>query len=74
MLHKLKWRKGDAYGKIAIAYADFTTKHYGTATVVFDSYGAVPSIKDNTQQRRRQANSYPTVNLTGKTKSYIPLQ
>ena len=67
LLHKLKWKKGDTYGKIARAYADFTTKHYGTATVVFDGYGAGPSIKDNTQQRRGQANSYPTVNFTGET-------
>jgi len=67
LLHKLKWKKGDTYGKIARAYADFTTKHYGAATVVFDGYGAGPSIKDNTQQRRGQTNSYPTVNFTGET-------
>ena len=31
--------------------ADFTIRHYGLATMVFDGYGA-PSIKDNTHQRR----------------------
>ena len=67
LLHKLKWKKGDPYGKIARAYADFTTKHYGTATVVFDGYGAGPSIKDNTPQRRGQAKSYATVSFTGET-------
>ena len=67
LLHKLKWKKGDTYGKIVRAYADFTTKHYETATVVFDGYSAGPSIKDNTQQRRGQAKSYATVNFTGET-------
>lgn len=38
LLHKLKWRRGDTYGKIAKAYADFTIKDYGAAT----SYGEVP--------------------------------
>ena len=67
LLHKLKWKKGETYGKIARAYADFTKKHYGAATIVFDGYGTSPSIKDNTQQRRGQTNSYPTVNFTGGT-------
>ena len=41
----------DSYGSIAQSYADFTIRHYGLATVVFDGYGG-PSIKDNTHQRR----------------------
>ena len=65
LLHKLKWKKGETYGKIARAYVDCTKKHYGAATIVFDGYGTSPSIKDNTQQRRGQTNSYPTVNFTG---------
>ena len=51
MLHKFKWKKGDTYGKIARPHADFTKKHYGAATIVFDGYGTSPSIKDNTQER-----------------------
>ncbi|KAG1696934.1 Alpha-N-acetylgalactosaminidase [Nymphon striatum] len=38
LLHKHKWTRGDTYGKIAKAYADFTSKQYGSATVVFDGY------------------------------------
>ena len=68
LLHKLKRKKGDTYGKTAGAYADFTTRYYGAASVVFDGYGAGPSIKDNTQQRRGHTNRYPTVNFTGETK------
>ena len=52
LLHRLPWKKGDSYNAIAESYADFTVRHYGQATVVFDGYGEGPSIKDNTHQRR----------------------
>ena len=67
LMHKFKWKKKYTYCKISRAHADLTTRHFGTATVVFDGYGAGPSIKDNTQQRREQAKSYATVNFTGET-------
>ena len=67
LLHKLKWMKGDTYGKIANAYADFTSKHYGSATAVFDGYVSGPSIRDNTHQRWGQTTIYPMVNSTGET-------
>ncbi|KAG1659992.1 Ester hydrolase C11orf54 [Nymphon striatum] len=67
LLHKHKWTRGDTYGKIAKAYADFTSKQYGSATVVFDGYLAGPSIKDSTHQRRGQATIHPIVNFTGET-------
>ena len=51
LLHRLPWKKGDSYNAIAESYADFTVRHYGQATVVFDGYGEGPSIKDNTHQR-----------------------
>ena len=44
------------------SYAEFTFRHYGKATVVFDGYGG-PSIKDNTHRRRGQ-NLHPFVNCT----------
>jgi len=52
LLHRLSWKKGDSYGAIAESYVDFTVRHYGQATVVFDGYGEGPSIKNNTHQRR----------------------
>ena len=52
LLHRLPWKKGDSYNAIAESYADFTVRHYGQATVVFDGYGEGPSMKDNTNQRR----------------------
>ncbi|KAG1691496.1 hypothetical protein GQR58_007434 [Nymphon striatum] len=67
LLHKHKWTRGDTYGKIVKAYADFTSKQYGSATVVFDGYLAGPSIQDSTHQRRGQATIHPIVNFTGET-------
>jgi len=51
LLHRLPWKTGDSYGAIAESYVDFTVRHYGQATVVFDGYSEGPSIKDNTHQR-----------------------
>lgn len=50
LVYCLAWKKGDSYGAIAQSYADFTIRHYGKATVVFDGYSKGPSIKDNTHQ------------------------
>ena len=47
------------------SYAEFTFRHYGKATVVFDGYGG-PSIKDNIHRRRGQ-NLHPFVNCTVNT-------
>ena len=52
LLHRLPRKTGDSYGAIAESYADFTVRHYGQATVVFDGYDEGPSIKDNMHQRR----------------------
>ena len=60
LLHKLKWMRGDTYGKIANTFADFTT-------VVFNGYVTRPSIRDNTHHRRGQTTIYPMVNSTGET-------
>ena len=67
MLHRLPWKTGDSYGAIAQSYADFSIRHYGSATVVFDGYGGGPSIKDNTHQRRGRQNVHPVVNFTAET-------
>ena len=66
LLHRLPWKTGDSYGAIAESYADFTVRHYGQATVVFDGYGEGPSIKDNTHQRRGK-NMHPVVSFTAET-------
>ena len=66
LLHRLQWKAGDSYGAIAQAYADFTVRHYGLATVVFDGYGGGPSIKDNTHRRRGQ-DVHPVVHFTAET-------
>jgi hypothetical protein len=67
LIHKLKWKKGDTYNRIAKQYAEFTVKHYGLATVVFDGYEAGPSIKDNAHKRRQKHIHYPIVHFTGDT-------
>ena len=66
LLHCLPWKLGDSYGAIAQSYVDFTNRHYGLATVVFDGYGGGPSIKDNTHQRRGH-NIHPVVKFTEET-------
>ena len=66
LLHRLSWMKGDSYGAIAESYADFTVRHYGQATVVFDDYGESPSVKDNTHQRRGKY-LHPVVSFTTET-------
>ena len=39
VLHRIPWKHGQSYGKIAQSYADFTIQHYGSATtIVFDGY------------------------------------
>ena len=63
LLCKLKWRRGDTDGKIAKAYADFTSKHYGAATAVFDGYGPGPSKKDNAHQRRGKTHQLSSCEL-----------
>ncbi len=66
LVHRLAWKKGDSYGAIAQSYADFTIRHYGKATVVFDGYSEGPSIKDNTHQRLDE-NTHPIVNFNEET-------
>ncbi|KAK4304743.1 hypothetical protein Pmani_023319 [Petrolisthes manimaculis] len=67
LLHQVPWKHGQNYGVIAQSYADFTVRHYGSATtVVFDGYEEGPSIKDNTHQRRGH-NSHPIVHFTADT-------
>lgn len=67
LVHRVPWKRGDSYGAIAQSYADFTTRLYGKATVVFDGYSEGPSIKDNTHQRRGQ-NTHPAVSFNANTK------
>jgi hypothetical protein len=66
LIHRVPWKKGDSYKAIAESYADFTVRHYGQATVVFDGYGEGPSIKDNTHHRRGNY-MHPIVSFTPET-------
>ncbi len=66
LLFRLPWKLGDTYGAIAQIYVDFTCRHYGMATVVFDGYCGSPSIKDSTLQRRGH-NIHPVVIFTEET-------
>jgi hypothetical protein len=60
----LKWTEGKTYSSIANDYADFTVKHYGKATVIFDGYGGGPNTKDHTHQRRSQSRIANKVNIS----------
>ena len=54
------------HSAIAESYANFTVRHYGQATVVFDGCCEGLSVKDNTHQRRRK-NLHPIVSFTAET-------
>ena len=67
LLHRISWKRGESYGRIAQSYADFAIKHYGpSTTVAFDGYEEVPSIKDNTHHKRGH-NIHPIVKFTAET-------
>lgn len=66
LLQRLPWNRGETYGSIANSYADFTTRHYSKATVVFDGYLDCSAIKDNTHQRRGK-NIHPVVSFNQST-------
>jgi len=69
LIHRMPWKPGDSYGRIAQLYADFTVRHYGSsAVVVFDGYEEWPS-KDITHQRRRHT-IHPLVSFTAETQFY----
>ena len=63
-IHRVPWIKRSTYGTIADSYVDFTIGNYCTATIVFDGYKDIPSIKDSTHQRRQRRNNSPLVSVT----------
>jgi len=68
LLHRLAWKRGETYLNFSKSYAVFTVKNYGKATVVFDGYYNIPTIKDCTHRRRRMnLNLIPTVNFSPQT-------
>lgn len=66
LLQRLPWKRGETYGSIAQSYAEFTTRRYQMATVVFDGYLGGPTIKDNTHQRRGK-NVHAVISFTEET-------
>jgi len=67
LLHRLPWKTGDSYGAIAESSADFTVRHYGQATVVFDGYGEGPSIYKGQHASETRENMHPIVSFTAET-------
>jgi len=65
LLQCLKWMEGCTYSSTADEYVSFTVIYYAKATIVFDGYGAGPSIKDGAHQRRRRNKNANMVNITG---------
>ena len=66
LLQRLSWKKGETYGSNAQSYAEFTSRRYPSATVVFDGYLGGPTIKDNPHQRRGK-NVHPVISFTEET-------
>ena len=69
LLHRLPWKKRDSYNAIAESYADFTVRHYGQATMVFDGCGEGPSIKET---RKKPAESFTAeTEFSGKKEGFL---
>ena len=66
LLQRIPWTRGSTYEDICAMYADYVSKKYGEAIVVFDGYG-MSSTKDMmTHQRRAKGQTgltsfFPTV-------------
>ena len=53
LLHLMKWKKGDTFFEIVEEYRKIIAERYACCTVLFDSYGKGPSIKDHEHTGRR---------------------
>jgi len=70
LLHRMPWKAGRSYERVAQLCADFAVRHCGSSTmVVFDGYYEGPSIKDITHQRRRHS-IHPLVSFTAEAEFY----
>ena len=67
LLQCLPWQCGDLFEIICQMYMDYVMRKYSQATLVFDEYVDVPSIKDETHKRRTGGRSGPTVHFHGQT-------
>ena len=63
LLHRIPWQRGATFANISKLYADYVTRHYGKATIVFDGYEQV-STKDMTHMRRSKGKKGVSVSFT----------
>ena len=63
LIHRVPWKKGSTYGDIVNTYVEFTCKNYGQATVVFDGYLDLSSVKDCAHDRRRTKH-HPNISVS----------
>ena len=63
LLHRIPWQRGSTFESIVDSYADFVTKNYGEAVVVFDGYDEF-STKDMTHRRRSKGKKGVGVSFT----------
>ena len=63
LLHRIPWQRGSTFESILDSFADFVTKNYGEAVVVFDGYDEF-STKDMTHRRRSKGKKGVGVSFT----------
>ena len=63
LLQHIPWKKGATYDEILSMYAEYVTKKYGQAIVLFDGY-LNSSIKDTTHQRCLKSKLGATISFT----------
>ncbi|CAC5400104.1 unnamed protein product [Mytilus coruscus] len=66
LIHRIPWTKGNSFNSIFQAYVDYIKSHYTDATIVFDGYPDVPTVKDFTHIRRSKGCISPKINFSAK--------
>ncbi|CAG2201846.1 unnamed protein product [Mytilus edulis] len=64
LIHRIPWTKGNSFNSICQAYIDYVKSHYSQATIVFDGYPDVPTVKDITHIRRSKGCISPKINFS----------
>ncbi|CAG2234842.1 unnamed protein product [Mytilus edulis] len=64
LIHRIPWVKGQNFSSICESYVQYVIKHYSDATIVFDGYPDIPTLKDVTHVRRTKGILTPKVEFT----------
>ena len=72
LLHRVCWIKGMSFSEIGKLYVDYTRKHYGEATVVFDGYKELSAKSCEHQRRAGNGARCPDIEIVESNKVQFP--